>query len=109
MTDGREGASQRENRLGGLSLICLALGIIGPFFGVLPLANHVALAFGIRGLFLLLALVLGILGRHSRAGRLGLIGTAVLLGVTAVLVLFLLFRHAVAPVSIPTPTPTLVQ
>lgn len=102
MADVREGVSQRENRLGGLSLICLGLGIIGPFFGVLPLANHVALAFGIRGVFLLLALVLGILGRHSRAGRLGLIGSAILFAFAAALFLFHLSRPAVAPVSIPT-------
>jgi hypothetical protein len=71
--------SQREGRLGGLSLICLSLGIIGPFFSILPFGpDHVGLAFGIRAALVLLALVLGILGRRSRLGRVGLVGSAVL-------------------------------
>jgi hypothetical protein len=35
--------SQKEDRLGGFSLICLALGIIGPFFSVLPLGPNLSL------------------------------------------------------------------
>jgi hypothetical protein len=94
--------SQKEGRLGGLSLICLSLGIIGPFFSVLPLGpNHDGLAFGIRAAFVLLALVLGIFGRRSSLGRVGLVGSAILLSVVIVLALFLFFQPAATPVSLP--------
>jgi hypothetical protein len=94
--------SQKEGRLGGLSLICLSLGIIGPFFSVLPLGpNHAGLAFGIRAAFVLLALVLGILGRRSRLGRVGLVGSAVLISVVVLVAGFLFFQPAAAPVSLP--------
>jgi hypothetical protein len=99
--------SQKEGRLGGLSLICLALGIIGPFFGVLPLGpKRVGIAFGIRAVFVVLALVLGFLGRRSRAGRIGLIGSAILLSVIVLLALFLLLRHAARPAASPVSLPS---
>jgi hypothetical protein len=93
--------SQNDGRLGGLSFICLSLGIMGPFFSVLPLGpNRAGLEFGIRAAFVSLALVLGILGRRSRLGRVGLVGSAVLLSVVLLLVLLLFFQHAVTRVSL---------
>jgi hypothetical protein len=98
--------SQKEGRPGGLSLICLALAIVGPFFSLLPPgANHIGLEFGIRAAFLLLALVFGIIGRRSLLGRIGLIGSGVVLSVVMLLVVFLFFQHAATPVSLPASIP----
>ena len=115
MANTADPVSQRESRLGGLSLICLALGIVGPFFSALALGlvnnstvagvNPVVVAVGIRVAFVLAALVLGIFSRRSRMGRLGLLGGTVLLSVVLLLTLFLLFRHAATPVSLPSLPP----
>src|SRR5579862_3495282 len=109
--------SSRETRLGGLSFLFLAIGLVGPFFNSLALAfihsspthatlDPMGIAFGIRGVFLLLALVLGIFSRRSRTGHLGLIGSGVVLGVALLLVLVLLFSHAAKPVSPASTAPT---
>ena len=115
MADSPKQDSQRERRLGGLSLICLALGIFGPFLSALNLGlvnappragvNLGVLAFGVGGAFMLLALMLGILSRRSRAGRIGLLGSAVLLSVVVVSSIFLVSRPAATPVSLPIPAP----
>jgi hypothetical protein len=109
MGDTGEPISEKENRLGGLSVVCLGLAAIGPFFSALALglvknspnggSDPDVLGIGIRGVFVLLALVFGFLGRRSRAGRLGFIGSAVLLAVVFAMTVFLVSRHAVAPVS----------
>ena len=106
-----EAVSQMESRLGGLSLVCLGLAAVGPFLGTSALGlvkagpadgpDQGGLAIGVRGVFVLLALVLGFLGRRSRAGRLGFIGSGVLLAVVLAMTVFLVSRHAVvAPVPV---------
>lgn len=103
-----EPVSQKESRLGGLSVLCLALAAVGPFLGALAPgagpnggADPGALGFYVRGAFVMLALVFGFLGRRSRAGRLGLIGSSVLLAVVLAMTVFLVSRHAVARASPP--------
>jgi hypothetical protein len=74
-----------------LSPICLALGIVGPFFSAFALGlvnasliagvNPVVLAVGFRVAFVMLALVPGIFSRRSRAGRVAFLGSAFLLSV----------------------------
>jgi hypothetical protein len=109
-------ASQKDSRVGGLSLIFLAIAVVGPFLttlaGVIVNANPalanagpVVVAMGLRLIFLLLALVFGFLGRHSRAGRFGLIGSAVVLGVVLILGLYLFSQHAARVVSPTTISP----
>jgi hypothetical protein len=115
MAHAADPVSQQESRLGGLSLICLALGVVGPFFSALALGlvnnspvagvNPVVVAVGIRVAFVLLALVLGIFSRRSRMGRLGLLGSTVLLSVVLLFALFVLFRPAATPVSLPSLPP----
>ena len=100
--------SQKEIRLGGLSLICLAAGAVGPFFSTLARGlaktgpattlDPVGLVVGLRAVFVILALAFGFLGRRSRSGRIGLIGSGVLIVVVLALTLFLFSRHAVARV-----------
>jgi hypothetical protein len=118
MAQAAESISPKESRLGGLSLFCLAVGVVGPFLDTLaaamvntggPLAgvDPVAVAMGLRVVFLVPALVLGILSRRSRAGRVGLIGSAVTLGIGLLLVAVLFSRHAAhavpSPLSPPAP------
>jgi hypothetical protein len=108
--------SQREARLGGLSFFFLAVAVVGPYLNSLavaivhaarPLAgaDPVVLAISLRIVFLLLALLLGIFSRRSRAGRLGFYGSAVLLAVGLIVVLFLVSRPAVPAVSPPPSLP----
>jgi hypothetical protein len=111
--------SEKERRLGGLSLIILAAAAVGPFFGTLSMAtvkssgpfagfDPLVVAIVFRVVLLLIALVLGIFGRRSRAGRFGLIGSATVLAIGLVLVGFLFSRPAVpprpaAPTTLPSP------
>ena len=106
--------SRNQTRFGGLSLIFLAVGIVGPFFNGLPprAANPGTgmnpIGFGLRGLFVVLALIFGIVGRRSRAGRVGMLGSGVLLAVVAVLTIFLFSRHATERESAPLSPPSVV-
>ena len=93
MAQAAEPVSPKESRLGGLSLFCLAVGVVGPFLDTRAVV------------FLVLALVLGILSRHSRAGRVGLIGSAVTLGIGLLLVVILFFQPAAHPVASPLSPP----
>jgi hypothetical protein len=109
MGDKGEPISQKENRFGGLSVLCLAFAAVGPSFSALALGlvksspsggfDPGVLGIGMRGVFVLLALMFGFLGRRSRLGRLGLIGSGVLLAVVLAMTVFLVSRPAVAPVS----------
>ncbi len=110
MKENNAGA-RNGTRFGGLSLIFLAIGVVGPFFNGLP--PHSAnpdtgtnpIGVGLRGLFVVLALIFGVIARKSRAGRVGMIGSGVLLAVIAVLTIFLFSRHAAEPVSAPLVAP----
>jgi hypothetical protein len=107
--------SQKENRLGSLSLFFLAVAVVGPFVGSFarllgrlggPLAgiDPVVISVGLRLAFLLLALAFGIFGRQSRSGRFGLIGSGVLLAIGFLVILYLVSRPAVPAVH---PAPSL--
>ncbi len=90
--------SSKDHRLGGLSLICLAVAVVGPRVG----ANAVVIAISFRAVFLVVALVLGILGRRSRTGQWGMIGSGVTLAIMVIMTAFLVSRPAIAPVTQPT-------
>jgi hypothetical protein len=118
MADAGETVSQRERRLGGLSLISLAAAVIGFVRALLPAAssNHAlaradagVVSVGLRIVFLLLAVLLGILGRRSRAGRFGLVGSGALLAVFLLVTIFLVSRHAASVVQPPSVQPATVQ
>jgi len=98
--------SSRDSQLGGLSLILFALGAVGPFLNPLAVpiirpgqpftgADPAVQVIGLWIAFSLLALIFGFFGRRSRAGRLGFIGSGVVLGVVLFLALFLVSRPAV--------------
>ena len=106
MANASDAVSQRERRLGGLSLISLAGAVVGFVSTLVPGAgaNHLLAgadlgmaSVGLRIVFLLLALLLGIFGRRSRAGRFGLIGSGALLAILLVVTLFLVQYHASRP------------
>jgi len=111
MTEKGQEVSQREKLFGGLSLTALSLGVLGALFRAFVLtANpnsgpNVALA-GVGGILVVLSLVLGVLGRRSREGKLGMIGSGALLVIVFGLTAFLFSRHAVARVE-PTSVPSL--
>lgn len=120
MTDEIKAVSARETRLGGWSFFFLAMGLVGPFFGALAayLVNSIrslstadpgGIALGLRFFLLAIALVLGIFGRRSRLGRIAMLGSAIVFVVVLGLVSMLFSRHAVRPVSAPTPAPTISQ
>lgn len=103
MANASDAVSQRERRFGVLSLISLAGAVVGFVSSLVPGAgaNHSLggiypgmLSVGLRIVFLLLAVLLGIFGRRSRAGRFGLIGSGALLAILVVVTLFLFSRHA---------------
>lgn len=119
-----EPISERELRLGDLSLICIAVAAVGPFLGTLanvtrPVAgmDSGTVSMGFRIFFVMLAFLFGFFGRRSRAGRYGLLGSAVLLSVMLIVTLLLFSRAAVpavdpvrvappgAPPSSPDPSP----
>ena len=108
--------SPRELRLGGLSFFFLAVGIVGAFLNDLALViihasprfahtDPVAIAMGLRILFLVIAFILGIFSRRSRFGRIGFIASGVVLAILLIAIVFLLMRHSVKPVS-PIASPT---
>jgi hypothetical protein len=107
----RDPVSSKNGRLAGLSLICLGVEAGGPFLRNItkPVAgiDPVVATMGFRVFFLLLALLLGIFGRRARAGRVGLIGSAMVLAAGLLLVLFLVSRTAIrartSPQILPSP------
>jgi drug/metabolite transporter superfamily protein YnfA len=111
MTEKGPEVSQREKLFGGLSVSALALGVLGALFRALVLtANsnsspNIALA-ALGGILVVLSLVFGVLGRRTREGRLGMIGSGTLLIVVFGLTAFLFSRHVVAPVE-PASVPSL--
>ena len=118
MTNASEAVSQKERRLGGLSLVSLAGAVAGFVRALLPVAssNHSfagadvgVVSIGLRIVFLLLAVLLGILGRRSRAGRFGLVGSGALLAVFLVVTVFLVSRHAALVAQPPSVQPASVQ
>jgi uncharacterized membrane protein YozB (DUF420 family) len=113
MANTSDPVSRKERRFGVLSLISLAGAVVGFVSALVPgaNANHspgaVAVDLGVisvalRIVFLLLAVLLGILGRRSRAGRFGLIGSGVLLMIFLVVTFFLVSRHRASVVRPPT-------
>lgn len=106
MTETTPHVSQRERLFGGLSLSALSLGALGLLFRALVLTANSNSAPNIAGaalgaILVVLSLVFGVLGRRSRAGRVGMIGSGVFLAVIAALLIFLFSRPATAPVSVP--------
>jgi hypothetical protein len=101
----------------------LALGIVGPFFNGLAVSishsnsrlagvDPAGIALGLRFFLIFVALIFGILGRRSRTGRIGMIGSGVVLAVALAMVVLLVLRHAtpvreapVAPAVVPLPPP----
>ena len=113
MTNASDAVSQRERKLGRLSLLSLAAAVVGFVGTMVPGANAsqqiggidlAVVSVGLRIVFLLLAVLLGIFGRRSRAGRIGLIGSGALLAIFLVVTLFLVSRPAPSVVQ-----PTTVQ
>lgn len=109
MAETTELVSKSESRFGGLSLICLLLAVLGFVSMILPRGHAdrtdagpglVAVAARIGSL--VLAVPLGILGRRSRAGKFGLIGSGALVAIFLLLTAFLFSRHAE---SVPQPAP----
>jgi hypothetical protein len=110
MENGSDAVSQKERRLGGLSLLSLAAAVVGFVSTLVPgaIANHSlggvdlgVISVALRIVFLLLAVLLGIFGRRSRAGRFGLIGSGALLAILLVVTLFLVSRPAASVVQPP--------
>jgi hypothetical protein len=118
MVDENKLVSARETRLGGLSLFFLAIGLVGPFFSALAASlvnsvrslstvDPVAIAMCLRFSLMGIALVLGIFGRRSRAGRIGLYGSSIVLAIALALVVTFFARHEVRPVA-PVSAPAVV-
>lgn len=110
MTDPTVPISPKEVRFGGLSFFFLAVGVVGPFLNTLAVAivpttkrlsavDPVVIAMGLRAVFLVIALVFGILGRRTRPGRIGLIGSGAVLAIAFVFFLVHFFQPAVVPVE----------
>jgi hypothetical protein len=114
MADRSHAISQKERRLGGLSLLSLAAAVVGFVNTVSPGGSGSHSVAGVdlgmalvvlRIIFLLLAVLLGFFGRRSRSGRFGLIGSGTLLGILLVVILFLVSRHAPSVVHSSVPLP----
>jgi hypothetical protein len=108
MAETTELVSKNESRVGGLSLICLLLAVLGFVSILLPRgrANRTGtgadlgvISVAVRMVSLLVAVVLGIFGRRSRAGRVGLVGSGALLAILLLLTVFLVSRHAASVVQ----------
>jgi len=102
--------SKWERRFGGLSLACLLLAVLGFVSMILPRghadradAGPGVVSIAARIGSLVIAVPLGILGRRSRAGKFGLVGSGALLAIFLLLTGFLFSRHA-ATVAQPAPS-----
>ena len=109
MTNTSDAISKQERWFGGLSLTCLLLAVLGFVSMILPRghadrtdAGPGLVAFAARIGSLLLAVPLGIMGRRSRAGKFGLLGSGALVAIFLLLTAFLFSRHA-ASVAQPPP------
>jgi hypothetical protein len=97
MADAINPVSTREKRLGGLSVICISVAAIGPVTG----ANVAMVAVSYRAVFLVAGLVLGIAGRRTRAGKIGMIGSGAAFFIMMIMMVFLVSRPAVPVRTLP--------